>query len=208
MGTTPAVRRMATATSRRALSGDALLGAALPVLAVIALAATGCGSRASPTGEFGWLRAGPAPTGWARIAIPSGAVMFYPAGWRRVSGDPGTATAARFGAHHRFLGYLNLTPARAGETLAGWARFRIEHNAEEHDRDVVELGQGASLRFRNARGSCVHDAYLTTVGTRYEELACLVEGARGGVVIVAASPPGAWAGVSPVLKRAISSVIA
>jgi hypothetical protein len=52
----------------------------------------------------------------------------------------------------------------------------------------------------------VRDRYTTSSGARYIELACLVKGATATSVIVAASPPGALAQISPELYRALSAV--
>jgi hypothetical protein len=170
---------------------------------------TSAGGRSSGAGgAFDWLRPGPAPAGWPVATIPGGAAMPYPPGWQRIKSDPGTATAASFAGGDRFAGYLNLTPRQGGETLQNWVRFRVEHNADERERNVTTLAAAKSLRFGGARGSCIRDAYTTTTGARYIELACLVAGRHSSVVIVGASPPGAWSRISPLLERSISSVTA
>jgi hypothetical protein len=132
--------------------------------------------------------------------------MPYPPGWRRISGDAGTATAVLFDRDHRFLGYLNITPRQSNETLANWGRFRVEHNSEEHDRGITTLAAASELRFRTGRGACIRDAYTTSAGTRYIELACLVVGSKASTVIVGASPPRSWGRISPTLERAIASM--
>jgi hypothetical protein len=132
--------------------------------------------------------------------------MSYPTGWRRIGGDPGTATVALI-VRHRFLGYLNVTPRQGSETLTGWQRFRVKHNAEEGDRAVVTLASGSGLRFRSGSGSCVRDAYRTTSGTRYVEIACLVAGRLATSVIVGAAPPDQWPRISPLIERAISAFV-
>jgi hypothetical protein len=180
-------------------------------LALAAIALAGCGSSthsssSAATPAFAWLRPGPPPAGWPVVRIPAGAAMAYPPGWHVVAGDRGTATAVLFGAHRHYLGYLNLTPRQADETLADWGRFRVQHNAEEGDRGVVTQAIGTGLRFPAAHGSCVRDAYSSSTGARYIELACLVMGTRSSVVIVGASPPQAWGRISPQLERALSSV--
>lgn len=209
---------MGTATSR------------LAWLALTALVLAGCGGagaggrRASPSrpaGEssvalprsprahaFAWLHAQPFPRRWTVVHIHSGAAMAYPPGWKPIQSDPGTATAATFDRRDHIAGYLNLTPRQGAETLSGWARFRVGHNADEDDRDVTILADASRLSFRSARGSCVMDAYTTTARTQYVELACLVRAARSAVVIVGAAPPQQWRRVAPVIERAISSVIA
>ena len=191
--TTRAARATETGISRRA---------AAVLLATVALA--GCGSSSHT--PFGWLRPAAQPAGWFLLRIPSGAAIAYPAGWQRLHGDPGSGTVALRNASGHFLGYLNLTPRQGEEQLATWASFRVDHNREEGDRQVVELGHAGGLRFRNARGSCVSDRYVTQVGTSYHEIACLVVGARAATVVVAAAPPGSWARVAPALQRAISTL--
>lgn len=156
--------------------------------------------------SFAWVRPGPAPAGWPVATIPTGAAMPYPPGWRRIKSDPGTASAAALGDNDRFVGYLNLTPRQGAETLEDWARFRVEHNADEREHNVTMLASATGLHFSGARGSCVRDAYTTSTGSRYIELACLVAGRHSSAVIVGASAPSAWSRVAPLLERSISSV--
>ncbi|MHB8659684.1 MAG: hypothetical protein ACYC91_17400 [Solirubrobacteraceae bacterium] len=163
------------------------------------------GSRQS-AGAFAWLRPQPVVAGWLRQRIPGGATLPYPPGWRLVHGDAGTATVARLDARGRYVGYLNLTPRQGDEQIAGWTRFRPDHNAREGDRLVRVLAGASGLRFRTGRGACVRDTYTTITRSPYVELACLVVGARGGVVIVGASPPDRWREIAPVIERAISSM--
>jgi hypothetical protein len=208
---------MGTATFRRGR-------AALAVVA-IALGTAGCGSTssASSTGHpaastptsvpaatpvpagFAWLRPALVPAGWAVVRISSGATLPYPPGWRQVHGDIGTATVALQDRRDRFLAYLNLTPRQGHETAADWASFRVAHNADEGDRHIVTLAVGRGLRFRTGVGTCVRDAYTTSTGNRYVELACLVAGARTSSVIVGAAPPQMWPRYSALLERAIST---
>lgn len=209
---------MGTATSR--------LGRAAPAVVAIALGAAGCGSTssASSTGQpgastptsvapaatpapagFAWLRPAPVPAGWAVVRVSSGATLPSPPGWHQLHGDAGTATVALQDRRDRFLGYLNLTPRQGHETAADWASFRVAHNADEGDRHIVTLAVGRGLRFRTGVGTCVRDAYMTSTGNRYVELACLVAGARTSSVIVGAAPPQTWPRYSAVLERAIST---
>jgi hypothetical protein len=132
--------------------------------------------------------------------------MFYPPGWRRIQSDSGTASAALIDRHKAFLGYLNITPRQGHERIAGWGRFRVRHNVEENDRFVRMLAVSTVLQFRSGRGACVKDAYTTTTGDQYVELACLVAGRRSSTVIVGATPPKTWSQISPLLERAISSM--
>jgi hypothetical protein len=132
--------------------------------------------------------------------------MAYRPGWLRIAGDPGTVSVALYGPHRAYLGYLNLTPRQGSEALSNWTRFRIGHNVEEGDRNVEPRSVGTGLRFAVGRGSCVRDLYTGTTGVRYEEFACLVAARRGAAVIVGASPPRAWARISPLLEAAISTL--
>jgi hypothetical protein len=140
------------------------------------------------------------------LRTPSGATLYYPPDWAAARGDAGTATAVLRGPRRRLLGYLNVTPRQGEETLANWVRFRLEHNAREGDREVIEEAVARGVRFRTGAGTCVRDRYTTSSGARYIELACLVKGAATSSVIVAASPPRAWARVSPQLYQALSSL--
>jgi hypothetical protein len=160
------------------------------------------GAAADP---FAWLDPRAAPAGWPGTRIASGAVMYYPAGWQTSPGDKGTATAILLDTRQHIRGYLNLTPRQGAETLAGWAAFRVHHNTEEGDTDVRGEGSAQALRFRTGHGSCVRDRYTTVTGAHYIELACLVAGAQGSSVIVAAASPAAWPQLSPLLERAISA---
>jgi hypothetical protein len=173
-------------------------------IAALTLGLAACG--AASKNAFSWLHPQAPPPGWRPAAVTSGATLAYPPSWRPQSGDPGTATAATFGADGRFLGYLNLTPRQGAETLSNWSSFRVEHNAEEGDTTVKRLAAAGDLRFLTGRGACVKDAYTTRTGSRYVEIACLVVGSRGGWVVVGAAPPSAWGRESAVLERAIEGV--
>jgi hypothetical protein len=196
------------------------------ILGLVACGVAGCGGAAGtssttrsasvpsgsgPTGNaggaaFAWLHPQAPPASWKVAAIPGGAAMAYPTDWKPQHGDAGTATAALIGAGDQTLGYLNLTPRQGSETLADWSSFRVDHNAEEGDKDVKRLAVGTNLRFRDGRGTCVMDSYTTITHARYDEIACLVAGQHGEAVIVAAAPPKAWASESPTLERAIEGV--
>lgn len=185
-----------TATSRGASAAIAAIS--------LALALAGCGGGTAATG-FAWLSHPAAPAAWPRARIADGAAIRYPPGWSRIVSDRGTATVALRDSRRRFVGYLNLTPRQGAEAPAGWAAFRVAHNAAEGDRDVRALSSARGLRFRTGRGSCVKDRYRTPTGASYTELACLVVGARASVVVVGAAPPGAWSRIAPLLEQAISS---
>jgi hypothetical protein len=207
-----------------AISKTAILG-----LAAMAMAASGCGTtgtagphRSSPSRPvaqarslatsaaastgFAWLRAEPTPPGWRIARIASGAVLRYPPRWRRVAGDSATATAVLQDAEHSFVGYLNLTPRQGGENLSTWAAFRTRHDTLEGDRRVTRLAAVTAVPFRHGHGSCVRDAYTTSTGNRFIELACLIQGSRATSVIVGAAPPEMWARISPTIERAISAL--
>jgi hypothetical protein len=172
-----------------------------------AVAAPGARARsATAPGAFEWFRPGPPPVGWPTATIRTGAAIRYPPGWERIKSDPGTVSVAALAQNDRFIGYLNLTPQQGAETIGNWARFRVAHNADEHERDVTTVAAATGLHFGSARGSCIRDAYTTTTGARYIELACLVAGRHASVVVVGATPPAAWGRMAPLLERAISSV--
>jgi hypothetical protein len=134
--------------------------------------------------------------------------MAYPPGWVPVKADPGTASVALFSAKHTYLGYLNITPRQGNETLANWGHFRVDHNAEEGDRNLTTVAVATGRHLGGGAASCVQDAYTTSAGIRYMEIACLAAGRRTSVVIVGAGPPTDWATVSPLLERAITSLSA
>jgi hypothetical protein len=177
--------------------------APLALAAISLLGAVACGG--SGLRPFAWVTPRPVPKGWNVVQIPTGARLAYPPGWAKTHGDPGTATAVLFGAGGRYLGYLNVTPQQGAETLTGWASFRVSHDADEGDRNVVRLANATGLRFAAGSGSCVKDSYTTATGARYIELACIVKGPASTSVIVGATPPGSWTRISPLLERAIAA---
>jgi hypothetical protein len=161
-------------------------------------------SRSAGGAAFAWLRPRATPAGWQVARIATGAQLAYPPTWRRIKGDPGTATAALKAPSGRYLGYLNVTPQQGEETLSDWRTFRIEHNHEEGDRSVVRLAYAGGLRFLDGHGNCVKDAYISGTGVHYIEIACLVSGAKATSVIVGAGPPSTWRQVSGSIERAIA----
>lgn len=225
-------RAMATATSRRAAVGVLALalsaagcggssapsvpgGGAPSVPGGGVASAPGAGVASVPgggvasvpgAGAFAWLRPAPSPAGWRVARIASGAAMPYPPSWRPTRGDAGTATAVLLGSGRRFLGYLNITPRQGGEAPSTWGSFRVAHNADEGDREVRQLAAAQGLRFRTGHGSCVRDAYTTSTGVRFVELACLVAGPKAASVIVGAAPPEIWAKIAPSIELAISAM--
>src|ERR1700736_6295462 len=90
---------------------------ALPALvALIAVTVAGCGGGAGGRDrvvpalprQAARATALPAlPVGWRRPGLPSGPVLPYPASWRPVGGDPGSASAALFDANGTIRAYLN-----------------------------------------------------------------------------------------------------
>lgn len=162
---------------------------------------------AHPRG-FGWLDPQPAPRAWSPARLPDSAALAYPRSWRRVRSDPDTVSAARTDPRSGLIAdYLNVTPQQGGETLENWTSFRPAHNADEGDSRVRLLAAARGLRFRGGQGSCVIDRYATSV-TTYQEIACLVRGARSTNVIVAAALARRWAMDAPALERAVSAFVA
>lgn len=194
---------MATARSERRARPAA-------VGALVALAAAGCGAASqapaarAPAGAFAAVRAAVAPSGWPSVRIPSGAILPYPPGWRRIAGDRGSASAVLLGRGGRIIGYLNATPRSGTETLSNWPRFRPAHNAAEGDRHVRRLEAATGLRLRSGAASCVRDTYSTTTRARYEEIACIVRGPHATAVVVGAAPPGLWRATAPAIERSIA----
>jgi hypothetical protein len=174
------------------------------VAAIVVLAAAGGASPRSASGSFGWLRPASPPIGWHVARTPSGAALAYPPGWTAIKTDPGTASVALRGGGGKIDGYLNVTPKQGAETLANWSRFRPQKNRAEGARQVHLLAATGDARFRSARGSCVIDAYTTSL-TTYQEIACLVSGPGSSDVVVAAAPARLWQERSAALERAVSS---
>jgi hypothetical protein len=187
----------------RAVIGLSAVGAGVVAL-IIALSAAGGTSPRRASGPFAWLRPASPPVGWQVARTPDGAALAYPPGWSAIKTDPGTASVALRGDGGRIDGYLNVTPKQGAETLANWRRFRPQKNRAEGARNVRLLAATSAAHFRSARGSCVIDAYTTSLAT-YEEIACLVSGAGSSNVVVAAAPVRLWQERSAVLERAVSS---
>jgi hypothetical protein len=198
--------------------GTAISRLAACSLAVLFAAAAGCGTtkpagnsqtataaKGQPAPTFAWLHAAPPPSGWQTARITMGAAFSYPPAWTRIHGDAGTASVALLNSDHQFVGYLNLTPRQGDETLANWTHFRVAHNADEGDRAVTTQAATTNRGFRGGHISCVQDSYVTATGARYVELACLIAGQSGKVVVVGASPPQSWPKVAPLIQQAISS---
>ncbi len=209
--------------ARGALTAIMVVGATVAVIAV-----AGCGAAAGgqvgagavvpkhPAGAGAVVPRQPAgpqassglPVGWGTLRLASGAVLPYPPNWQRVRGDRGTASAAMFNGDGTIRAYLNATPADRDETLNGWARFRVHHNADEGDRNVRLITARSGVRLAAGRASCVVDDYATS-RSRYRELACIVAPSNGrqATVLVAAAQPNAWAREHPQLDFAINHFI-
>jgi hypothetical protein len=186
----------------RAVLGLSAVGAGVAAL-IIALAAAGGTSTRRASGPFAWLRPASAPVGWHVARTPDGAALAYPPGWTAIRTDPGTVSVALRGNGGQIDGYLNLTPKQGAETLANWSRFRPRKNRAEGARNVRLLAATSAAHFRSAHGSCVIDAYTTSLST-YQEIACLVSGPGSSNVVVATAPARLWQERSAVLERAVS----
>lgn len=140
------------------------------------------------------------PDGTAVLAVPPDAVA--------ADSDPGTVTATITGPDGGLQLYLNATPQQGEETQANWPEFRLDHLTGEHAATATRLSSRGEMFFRGGTGACVADSYVTRVGGHgYQEIACLVTGARGGSVVVAAAPSGSWDLYSPVLQQAVESYL-
>ena len=215
MPTTTAVPATETGISRAPASTGAIV-ALLAIAAGVAGCGGGAGSASAPSASAhgpaakaaasSGLRPAPAPSGWRIMRIPNGATLAYPPGWRRIQSDFDTASVALIGPGGQILGYLNITPQQGQETLANWNHFRIDHNGEEGDRAIVTLATAGGVRFRTGHGSCVRDSYITRSANHYTELACIVAGRRATTVVVGTALTKSWRRISPLLKRAISTI--
>ncbi len=179
----------------------------------LAIAAAGCGVAGQPPGTVGRRPAsgavssslGNLPRGWGALRLATGAALPYPPDWRRISGDPGSASAAVLAATGTIRAYLNVTPAQPPESLSDWTEFRLRHVAGDGDRNIRLISTGSPRRIGPKTGACVTDQYTTT-RTTYRELACIVapdHGARG-TVLVAAAQPDIWTRERPAFEFAFS----
>jgi hypothetical protein len=187
----------------RALIALSAVGVGVVAL-IIALVAAGGASPRRASGPFAWLGRASPPAGWNVARISDGAELAYPPGWTAIKTDPGTASVALRDSGGRIDAYLNATPKQGAETLANWSRFRPQKNRAEGARDVRLVAATRNAQVGSARGSCVIDAYTTSV-TTYQEIACLVSGHGFSDVVVAAAPARLWQERSAVLERAVSS---
>jgi hypothetical protein len=187
----------------RAVIGLSAVGVGVVVL-IIGLVTAGGASPRRASDPFAWLRPASPPVGWHVARTPDGAALAYPPRWTAIKTDPGTASVALRGKGGRIDGYLNVTPKQGAETLANWSWFRPQKNRAEGARNVHLLAATSDAHLRSAHGSCVIDAYTTSV-TTYEEIACLVSGPGSSEVVVAAAPTRLWRERSAMLERAVSS---
>ena len=215
-------------TTSRSNLLKAITALAAAVLSVLALTACGAGmNRESSERDmdeatahapvqpapndpraFAWLHPAAAPHGWHSSELPSGdATMVYPPSWSPIQSDPGTVTSALRDSDGDIVGYLNATPQQSSETLANWAAFRPDHNADEGDVDLRPIAAATDLAFRSGRGSCLIEDYRTSSDHPYREIACIVHGSRATTVIVGAAPPDQWDRQRPAIERAISSFL-
>jgi len=159
-----------------------------------------------PRESFSWFVAQPAPASWQKITLPDGTgVLAAPPSLVRLPADPGTV-ALGLPAGAEDLIYLDATPRQGDETLPGWAGFRIAHLRDDDTAAATLDAHAEHLTFLDGTGSCVLDDYITRVGAHhYREIACLVQGAHGGSVIVAATPAADWDHYRPLLQQAVSA---
>ena len=170
------------------------------------LTSTGRGTGTTNDG-FGWFRAQASPTGWRAVEVPGHlAVLSYPSTARQVYADPGAVAVAAVTPAGDYVTYLNVTPRQGGESIANWARFRLEHLADDTAGPAILLAAAQGLAFRGGTGSCVLDDYTSRIGAhRYREIACLVSGDRGDSVLIAATLAADWPQQEQVLKLAVDS---
>ena len=104
------------------------------------------------------------------------------------------------------LVYLNVTPKQGDETLHNWPGFRMEHLREDGQGAVHLDGVSGPLSFRGGHGRCVIDNYTTDIHhNRYNEIACIVQGAHAASVLVAATSATAWQANRALLDKVVSS---
>lgn len=170
------------------------------------VAATSAAPARSADG-FAWFTASSTPLGWRTVDLPGHqAVLSYPPTAQPIHADPGAAAVAMLSPSGSIVTYLNATPQQGDETLVNWPRFRIEHQREDATSSVRLIAATSGLAFQGGRGSCVEDAYTTTVGSHhYREIACLVSGHHGASVVVAATLAADWSRQAPTLEQAVDS---
>ena len=164
----------------------------------------------SASAPFPWFRAGPAPEGWTTMELPDGsAVLSIPPGATATESDAGSVSAVLTSPDGGLLMYLNATPQQGEESQANWPTFRLNHLTGENAASAIRISSRTAMMFRGGSGTCVADRYVTRIGThQYREMACLVEGARGGSVLVVATPAEFWDRYTPLLEQVVDSYLA
>jgi len=201
----PATGLLATGLMAICLASLAGCGAAAPAGAPQPGSSTAVTVPASY--DFSWFKAGHVPAGWHFLELPDRtAALAYPPGASPVQSDPGTVAAGVTAPDGHLLIYLNATPRQGTESLANWRSFRIDHLRGEHAMQATLGASGEGLAFRGGTGSCVLDDYVTRIGAHhYREIACLVSGAAGSSVIVAATLASDWDHYRTTLEQAVES---
>ena len=183
---------------------------AILVAAPVTVSRAQAGSSRQGSGALDGLVSAPAPMGWNHfdVPVPDGvATLGLPPQFAPFAGDRGTASAAVRDATGRIHAYLNVTPRQGDERLRGFAAFRVDRLAGEHDQSVHLEAAAEGLALHGGHRSCVLDDYVTRIGHHhYRELACFVVGSRGGAaVVVAAATTADWGHFEPQLQRAVAS---
>ena len=183
------------------------LALVLVVSACGSSAASGNGGQRRGVSVVSLLHRAAAPRSWMQVrSVAGGVFLTVPATWHVALGDPGSVTFELGRNPDRPRGYLNATPAVAGERLGSWVGFRLRHNGEEGDQHVRVLAARHQIRLGiKTVATCVQDAYSTRTA-RYIEIACLTQTPMRRTVIVAASPKQNWNHQWRTLTRAIDAI--
>jgi hypothetical protein len=215
MAITPVAQATAMAASESAarMQWSPRTAFALSLALVLGMSACGSSTPSSNSGHrrdvsaVALLHGAAAPRRWMQSrSVAGGVTLTAPATWHRATGDPGSVTFELGRNPDRPLGYLNATPAVAGERLGSWIGFRLHHNSEEGDRHVRLLAARHQVRLGiKTVATCVQDAYSTSTA-RYIEIACLTQTPMRRTVIVAASPKQNWTHQWRTLTRAIDAI--
>jgi hypothetical protein len=189
-------------------AGLAVVG--MLVVAPVTVSRAQAGSSRPGSGPLDGLVSAAAPMGWNHFDVPVAdgvATVGFPPQFAPFAGDRGTASAAVRDATGRIHAYLNVTPRQGDERLRGFAAFRVDRLAGEHDQSVHLEAAAEGLALHGGHRSCVLDDYVTRIGHHhYRELACFVVGSRGGAaVVVAAATIADWGHFESQLQRAVAS---
>jgi hypothetical protein len=123
--------------------------------------------------------------------------------------DAGSVSAEVRSASGDLELYLNATPRQGDESLATWPEFRLDHLADENGQPALKEFTRTGMGFLGGTGSCVSDTYTARDGTHeYREMACYVEGAPGGSVLVVARPLASGNADESLLEQAVDSYVA